>query len=223
MAAGMTNILNPNVGSGATYQPVIGSGNSSSSSEAFALSIKQDSTSNLVKSLQLIITSATKKLQTARENLLKTDRAALRQEVREIEAILSGGDFSVKVRDLPNTRWFGQKWKNELVKEAREQIDIYNSTVTWVYSLTKNELVSRGVDLTNLSAYNSTDTEQEEAEKLYKALTGVSSESGTNSLLDGLSGEIRAIETTTGLNRYVLGLLALFLFVQTRKKSRKRR
>lgn len=138
----------PGVGSAANYQVNMNPGNSAA---AIRESIKKTSTSDLVSDFARQTILLEKYLTEARQKMLDTGRAALRQEVRKVEAILNSKDYTTLVYDLPEVRFLGNKKNNDLAREAKVLLQQYNTTSEFFYKPIKEELISRGVDTYNIS------------------------------------------------------------------------
>lgn len=194
----------PNVGSAANFQ-VNHSDNSGESAEAIRASIKKANTSDLVADFRKQVVLLEKYLTEARQKMLDTGRAALRQEIRKVEAILASKDYTVLVLDMPEVRFLGNKSNNDLVRDAKVLLQTYNTVSSFFYTPTKQELLSRGVDPYDLSISalkESSDPEIDQAaiEELQKSLDRQSS---------------------TGTQTYwILGILAMIVLIKRRNAKR---
>lgn len=153
----------PNVGSAATFEVNhVGGIGMGTSSYPVQQEIKNSTTADLVKSYGQQIAVLEKYLTEARQKMLDTGRAALRQEIRKIEAILSGKDYTVLITDMPEIRFLGNKKNNDLARGAKLLLQSYNTLSVGFHKPTKEQLIARGLDPNNLSQYpNSTVNQQE--------------------------------------------------------------
>lgn len=195
----------PNVGSAANYQ-VNHAANSGESAEAIRASIKAASTSNLITDFRSQVVTLEKYLTEARQKMLDTGRAALRQEIRKVEAILASKDYTVLVADMPEVRFLGNKSNNDLVRDAKVLLQTYNTVSSFFYSPTKQELLSRGVDPYDLSISALKEGTEQEVDQ-----------AAVEELKKALSGKTTFTDQTT---YWIIGILMVVVLIKRRNAKR---
>lgn len=204
----------PNVGSAGTLQVVIAEGREA----AILDDLKKSTNADLINSYHQIIATLEKYLTEARQKMLDTDRAALRQEIRKVEAILSAKDYTVLVVDMPEVRFLGNKKNNDLVREAKLLLQSYNTLSAVFYKPTKAEIISRGLDPDNLSQYPNSTVNQQEIDDFVKNLLKQNDDGTGNPGLSINKIELDDKNTIDKSWLYAGAVLLIILYLRKRRK-----